>query len=161
MSDEVEYQDGCIRNLDTQDLIDINRWMIQSFTPREPIGVLNPENLEMAQQKPTVVKYVCQTTDMALLAAELMHAIARLHAFHNANKRTAIASAIIFLRMNGYQCTPPVAEGLNICEGIVLGHYETAEVADWLASHSSASDSAGLAHDTMFMILGEHFDEQD
>lgn len=113
----------------------------------------------MAQQKPSIVKYIRQTTDMALLAASLMHALARLHAFHNANKRTAIASAIIFLRMNGYQCTPPVAEGLNICAGIVLGHYEVDEVADWLASHSEASDSAGLAHDTMFMILGEYFEK--
>lgn len=159
MSDEVEYQEGCIRNLDSDDLIDINRWMIQSFTPDEPIGVLNSDNLEMAQQKPSVAKYFRQSTDMALLAAELMHAIARLHAFHNANKRTAIAAAIIFLRMNGYQCSPPVAEGLNICEGIVLGQYEVDEVADWLASHSEASDSAGLAHDTMFMILGEHFEQ--
>lgn len=120
---------------------------------------MSQENLEMAQQKPSIVKYMRQTTDMALLAAELMHALARLHAFQNANKRTAIASAIIFLRMNGYQCTPPVAEGLNICEGIVLGQYEVDEVADWLASHSEASDSAGLAHDTMFMILGEHFEK--
>ncbi|AHF77891.1 Death on curing protein [Sodalis praecaptivus] len=58
--------------------------------------VARVENLHVYDQK----------NDPFELAAALLLAIARGHGFNDANKRTAIASAMIFLEMNGVTITP-------------------------------------------------------
>ncbi|MFH8134811.1 type II toxin-antitoxin system death-on-curing family toxin [Pantoea osteomyelitidis] len=45
-------------------------------------------------------------TDLFVLAAALLLSIARGHGFNDANKRTSVASAMIFLDMNGSPITP-------------------------------------------------------
>lgn len=155
MTDEVEYCDGAIRYLSYDDLVDINRWMIQSFTPSELIGVKDANNLTTAQMKPSTVRYYEQTNDMAFLAAHLMSSLARLHAFQNANKRTALAATTMFLRMNGYSFQPSIDEGIEICVGLVEGDYFEAQVASWIAENSSPSDSAELVSNSIFAIMGE------
>jgi len=45
-------------------------------------------------------------TDLFVLAAALLLSIARGHGFNDANKRTAVASAMVFLDMNGVPITP-------------------------------------------------------
>ncbi|WP_299999456.1 type II toxin-antitoxin system death-on-curing family toxin [uncultured Cedecea sp.] len=45
-------------------------------------------------------------SDLHMLAASLLLSIARGHGFNDANKRTATASAMVFLDMNGSPITP-------------------------------------------------------
>ena len=45
-------------------------------------------------------------SDLHLLAASLLLSIARGHGFNDANRRTATASAMVFLDMNGAPATP-------------------------------------------------------
>lgn len=45
-------------------------------------------------------------TDLHVLAAALLLSIARGHGFNDANKRTAAASAMVFLDMNGSPVAP-------------------------------------------------------
>jgi death-on-curing protein len=44
--------------------------------------------------------------DVFILAASLLLSIARGHGFNDANKRTSVASAMVFLDMNGSSITP-------------------------------------------------------
>ncbi|WP_224554193.1 type II toxin-antitoxin system death-on-curing family toxin [Pectobacterium versatile] len=44
--------------------------------------------------------------DLYVLAASLLLSIARGHGFNDANKRTSVASAMVFLDMNGSPITP-------------------------------------------------------
>ncbi|MEI7251182.1 MULTISPECIES: type II toxin-antitoxin system death-on-curing family toxin [Pectobacterium] len=44
--------------------------------------------------------------DLYVLAASLLLSIARGHGFNDANKRTSVASAMVFLDMNGSSITP-------------------------------------------------------
>jgi len=46
--------------------------------------------------------------DLYVLAASLLLSIARGHGFNDANKRTAAASALIFLAMNSIELEPPI-----------------------------------------------------
>ena len=46
-------------------------------------------------------------------AAALFESISKNQAFHNANKRTALASLIIFLKINHYRLLHPIIEELN------------------------------------------------
>jgi death-on-curing protein len=44
-----------------------------------------------------------QQADLAMQAAVLIEGIAKAHAYVDANKRTAAAAGLVFLRLNGYQ----------------------------------------------------------
>ncbi|MFP9228833.1 type II toxin-antitoxin system death-on-curing family toxin [Pectobacterium cacticida] len=58
--------------------------------------VTRVENLHLYQDE----------NDLYVLAAALLLSIARGHGFNDANKRTSIASAMVFLDMNGSSITP-------------------------------------------------------
>lgn len=150
-----QYCDGCIRYLDCDDLIDINRWMVGSFTDKEIIGVHSRSNLEAAQKKPSIVRYYGQTNDLALLAAHLLASIAKLHPFYSANKRTALGAAIVFLRINGYELTPKSEEAIELIVGLVQGEYDECQLAGWIGDNASPSDSADLVSASMAAIMGE------
>ncbi|MEO1892515.1 MAG: type II toxin-antitoxin system death-on-curing family toxin [Alcanivorax sp.] len=142
---EPEYCDGSIRYLSCEDLESINSWMIEIFTPGEPSGVKFPDLLEIAQQKPATKRYYENTNDLALLAGSLFIGIARLHAFHNANKRTAFGAACMFLRLNGYELIVGTGAALDLAESVVKDHTITAEeVGDWIYCNVVESDAAEL-----------------
>lgn len=71
--------------------------------------------------------------DLHVLAASLLLAIARGHGFNDANKRTAIASAIIFLDMNGIVIAPSVDFADYMAEA-AQGLHDVYQVADKLRS---------------------------
>ncbi|EPG2644304.1 type II toxin-antitoxin system death-on-curing family toxin, partial [Providencia stuartii] len=101
-----EFVEG-INYLSIDDLININRTLIELQTPNEPIKVLNFNNLSSSQSRPSLVKYYEQTDDMFVLAAVLIESLIQNHPFANANKRTAMMAGCIFLLLNGYELTAP------------------------------------------------------
>src|SRR5699024_7404322 len=95
--------------LTTNQVIAINTMQIKVFSPEEPLGVKEPNLLDSALNRPkqTLFKKDAYPTIFEKATA-LTESIAKNHSFYNANKRTALASLIIFLKLNGYQWTMDV-----------------------------------------------------
>lgn len=94
--------EGSIRYLSVENIIELNRYSIERFTPDEPFGILKPNELESAQQRPSVTKFYEQTVNIFYLTASLVEALVQNHCFANANKRTAWLAGKTFLALNGY-----------------------------------------------------------
>lgn len=92
-----EVKEGDIRYLSVSDLTELNQILIQHYTPEEPIGVLKPNELVSAQQRPAQFRAYDQTNDIFILAGALFEGLIRNHPFLNANKRTAFAANRAFL----------------------------------------------------------------
>lgn len=142
-----------IRFLVVDDLIQINRRLIEMQTPDEPVGVLNWGMLESAQQRPAQYRYQAQTDDVITLAAVLGDGIARYHAFLNANKRTAAAATAMFLLLNGVELTAPDHEFADILVGLVTKEISMQEFEDWLYYWHLPRDAYELAASDAFERL--------
>lgn len=135
-----------VNYLSVDDLIAINRRLIEEQTPDEPISVLNPSNLASSQARPSMVKYYEQTDDMFVLAASLIESLIQNHPFANANKRTAMMAGAIFLLLNGYELTAPGEEVVEIAVGIACKEYMAEDVEAWLCQWSRPYDSKNLCN---------------
>ncbi|MGO2458754.1 MAG: type II toxin-antitoxin system death-on-curing family toxin [Ewingella sp.] len=138
-----EFVEG-INYLSVEDIIDINRDLIEAQTPDEPIQVINQGGLESSQARPSQIKYYEQTVDMYRLSSALIESLIQNHAFANANKRTAMMAGYIFLLLNGYELTAPDGELVKMAEGMACKEYSCEELEDWLFYWSREYDSRRL-----------------
>lgn len=69
--------------------------------------------------------------DAADLAASYAFGIAKNHGFVDGNKRTAFASARIFLFRNGYELDYEETDALRVMENVADGRLAEAELAAW------------------------------
>ena len=129
--DESRYTEG-IRWLDVDDLISINRFQIERYTPSEPIGVRDENGLSSAQSAPSIYRYYERCNDLMMLAAVLGSRIAKAHAFFNANKRTAFHAVSDFLLLNGQELTAPEDDAVEIMRALVTNQISEDDFADWL-----------------------------
>lgn len=127
----VSQCDG-IRWLDVNDLIDINK-IVSSITPNEQVGVMKPNNLKSAQNRPNQYRYYEQTEDIYKLAAMVFIAFVQAHAFHNANKRTAYVASVVFCRINGYDFNPPIETAIQMALDVEAKR-NNADNPDYLSS---------------------------
>ncbi len=141
-----EFVEG-INYLSTDDLININRKLIELQTPNEPIEVLNFNNLSSSQSRPSQVKYYEQTDDMFVLASVLIESLIQNHPFANANKRTAMMAGYVFLLLNGYELTAPEDEVVDIASGLATKEYSLEDLENWLCFWSRPFDSRQLCHE--------------
>lgn len=146
-----EHVDG-VNYLSVEDLIFINRSLIEAQTPNEPIDVLNPNGLGSSQARPSQIRYYEQTDDMFYLAASIIESLIQNHPFANANKRTAMMSGYIFLLMNGYELTAPDHEVVAIAEGMARKEYDAEDLENWLCHWSRNYDSRSLCAKPMTSI---------
>ena len=88
--------------------------------------------LESALMRPQIGYY----DDHIEEAAALLESLAINHPFVDGNKRIALATADIFLRMNGYyiDCDSPTAYDYFM-RLFDAGTFRFAELAEWLAEH--------------------------
>jgi death-on-curing protein len=75
-------------------------------------------------------------------AAALMESVARNHSFADGNKRTAIASAALFLRMNGFRLEAEQKDLVRFSIGVAVGRVEIDEATKWLKRHSRMARSS-------------------
>ena len=69
-------------------------------------------------------------------AAALFESIAKNHAFYNANKRTALASLIIFLKINHYQWIMGIEEEQDFTVDVVNHKYTFEEIVSAIRDHT-------------------------
>jgi death-on-curing protein len=67
------------------------------------------------------------------LAAAYAFGIAKAHAFVDGNKRTALVTALTFLRLNGSGFRPEPTVGVHMMEGLAAGEVSEAAFAHWIA----------------------------
>jgi death-on-curing protein len=146
-----------IHYLLVEDLIAINRWLIETQTPHEPIGILKPNELESAQQKPAMYRFYEQTEDLIVLASVLIAGIADNHCFANANKRTAVAAGMMFFLLNGYRINAPQEQLVDIVVRYVVKDASLEELQDWLAYFLVEFDTRILDGAEFFSALKAHF----
>lgn len=68
-------------------------------------------------------------------AASLMHSIIQFHPFVDGNKRTAMVSAIAFLRLNGLDLKVAQRELEDYAVLVATANIDVPEITEWLAAN--------------------------
>jgi death-on-curing protein len=130
MNDEVVY-------LTTNQAIAINTVQIRLYSPQELVGVKNPSLLDSAINRPMQTVFGKDAyPSIYEKAAALFESIAKNHAFHNANKRTALASLIVFLKINHYRWTMGIEEEQDFTVDVVNHRYTVQEIVSTIKENT-------------------------
>lgn len=122
MTDQLIY-------LTTNQVIAINTVQIRLYSPREQVGVKDPGLLDSAINRPRQSVFGNDAYPSVYeKAAALFESIAKNHAFHNANKRTALAALIVFLKINHYKWTMGIEEEQDFTVDVVNHKYTFEEI---------------------------------
>ena len=97
-------------------------------------GVRDLGLLESALARP-INKFAYGKTDLAPLAAAYGFGIARNHAFVDGNKRTAQASMIVLLGLNGTDLDAPQDAATAVVLSFAAGEITGEALASWIADH--------------------------
>lgn len=90
--------------------------------------------LESALARPAN-KFAYGEIDLPMLAAAYGYGIAKNHPFIDGNKRTALASMIVFLGLNGADLDAPQEEATAIMLSLAAGEIMENLLARWIADH--------------------------
>src|ERR1700689_195316 len=96
-----------------------------------PEGVRDLGLLESALARP-INKFAYGETDLAALAAAYGFGIAKNHPFVDGNKRTALASMIVFLGLNGNDLDAPQEAATAIVLSLAAGEISEDVLARWI-----------------------------
>lgn len=122
--------DDQIIYLTTNQVITINTIQIQKYSPREQIGVKEPGLLDSALNRPKQSLFGNDAYPTIYeKTAALTESLAKNHPFFNGNKRTALASLIIFLKLNGVTWTMDVIKEQDFIVDIVANVYTFSDIA--------------------------------
>ena len=98
-------------------------------------GIRDRGLLESALARPAN-KFAYGETDLAVLAAAYGFGIARNHPFIDGNKRTALASMIVFLGLNGLDLDAPQEAATAMMLSLAAGELGENGLARWIADHT-------------------------
>ena len=99
--------------------------------------------LESALARP-INKFAYGESDLAALAAAYGFGIARNHPFIDGNKRTALASMIVFLGLNGSDLDAPQEAATAIMLSLAVGEITEDGLARWIADHLKPLDAPSI-----------------
>ncbi|BBA93328.1 MULTISPECIES: type II toxin-antitoxin system death-on-curing family toxin [Streptococcus] len=103
-----------MRYLTAEDIIKINVMAIGKYSPNEPVGIADPNSLQMIVEQPKQEIFgKVLYPDIYSKAAIIWINLIKKHPFYNANKRTAVLALHMFLAMNGYQSHLSLSDGLE------------------------------------------------
>lgn len=106
-------------------------------------GVRDVGLLESALARP-INKLAYGESDLAVLAAAYGFGIARNHPFVDGNKRTALASMIVFLGLNRIDLDAPPEQATAIILGLAAGEIGEEALAHWIRDHIRPFDAPGI-----------------
>lgn len=128
---------GDIVYLTTNQVIVINTVQISLYSPKEQAGVKDPGLLDSAINRPKQSVFGMDAYPTIYeKAAALFESIAKNHAFHNANKRTALASLIVFLKINHYRWTMGIDEEQDFTVDVVNHKYSFQEIVSTIKENT-------------------------
>lgn len=106
-------------------------------------GIRDQGLLESALARP-INKFAYGEADLSVLAAAYGFGIARNHAFVDGNKRTALASMIVFLGLNRIDLDAPQESATAIMLSLAAGEITEDVLARWVAAHSKLLVAPGI-----------------
>jgi len=106
-------------------------------------GIRDLGLLESALGRPQN-KYSYGETNLAVLAAAYGFGIARNHPFVDGNKRTALASMIVFLNLNKLDLDAPQEAATAIVLALAAGEIGEDVLARWIADNTRVLDAPGI-----------------
>jgi len=128
------------RYLSSQEVIAINVAMIQRYSSGEQIGVKSSNLLESAVQRPMSSAFGEDAYPTIFeKAAALFESLGQNHPFQNANKRTAFAALVIYLRYNDYVFTMEAIKAEDFTVDMVNHKYSFTELVETIRKHSHKS----------------------
>jgi death-on-curing protein len=127
--------------LDLNIVLDFHDEQLALFGGAE--GIRDLGLLESALARPQN-KFAYGETDLARLAAAYGFGIARNHPFIDGNKRTALASMIVFLGLNKVDLDAPQEAATVMVLGLAAGEIDEGLLARWIADHSRPLDVPGI-----------------
>lgn len=125
-----------MRYLTEKEIITLNVYVIEKYSPKEPIGVKEPTALNMLVNAPQ--QYVFgreQYPTIELKAANLVRNLVKKHVFYNGNKRTALMTMIVFLKVNGYQFNATNNEAVEYMVRIATEDLQEADIEQWIKAY--------------------------
>ena len=99
-------------------------------------GVRDPGLLDSALARPQNL-YAYGDPTLFELAAAYAHAIVRNHPFVDGNKRAALMTAYVFLRLNGYRLTAPEVEAVAVFRDLAAGEIDETVLTKWIESNAA------------------------
>jgi len=108
-----------------------------------PDGVRDVGLLESALARP-INKFAYGETELAALAAAYGFGIAKNHPFVDGNKRTALASMIVFLGLNRVDLDAPQEAAAAIVLSIAAGEIAEDVLSRWISSHGKPLVAPGI-----------------
>lgn len=128
---------GEIIYLTTNQVIAINTTQIRLYSPDEILGVKDSNLLDSALNRPK--RSVFREDAYPSIyekATALFESLAKNDTFHNANKRTALASLIIFLKINGYRWMMGIEEEQDFTVDVVNNKYAFEEIVSTIKNYT-------------------------
>ena len=130
-----------IKYLTEQQVYFLNTHQINLYSPKEQRGIKDEGLLSSAvnRSKQSAFGEDAYPTIYSKAAA-LFESLAKNHAFHNANKRTAFASLYMFLRQNGYYLSVDPKEAEDFTVKVVAQKKPPIsfdEIVVWIEGHTS------------------------
>ncbi len=98
-------------------------------------GVRDEGAVESALARPLNAWGYGQATDVEALAATYLCALTRQQGYVDGNKRTALAAALVFLRLNGRTLVAPGDELYAVVMAAATGELGVEQVAEWVRRH--------------------------
>jgi len=130
------------RWLDIDIVLDFHAEQLSLFGGAD--GLRDRGLLESALARP-INKFAYGESDLSALAAAYGFGIARNHPFIDGNKRTALASMIVFLGLNRTDLDAPQEAATAIVLALAAGEITGDALARWIASHSKALEAPSIA----------------
>jgi death-on-curing protein len=107
-------------------------------------GIRDRALLESALARP-INKFAYGERDVAVLAAAYGFGIAKNHPFVDGNKRTALASMIVFLGLNQLDLDAPQEAATAVILSLAAGEITEETLAGWVATHIRPLDAPRIA----------------
>lgn len=122
--------------------IEINKKMIAVYSDREITGVKDQKLLDSAIHRPFQTMFgEFLYKDIFEKAVALFESLAKNHAFHNANKRTAFACMTYFLFINGHVCVMNEKEAADLTVEFVTNQISFEKVVTIIKKHTYKKSS--------------------
>jgi death-on-curing protein len=106
-------------------------------------GIRDLGLLESALARPQN-KFGYGERDLTVLAAAYGFGVARNHPFIDGNKRTALASIVVFLGLNGLDLDAPPPETTAMILGMAAGEISEGNLARWISSNIKTLEAPGI-----------------
>ena len=111
----------------------LHHWQVQRFGGIQ--GIRDPGVIESALDRPKNLWHYGAANDVPALGAAYLVGLARQQGFLDGNKRTALAAALTFLHVNGYDFACPFDEVFAMTIAVATNQVSEEQVVVWVGQH--------------------------